>query len=220
MIDDHPGKETMMDSKEIQDAVRERVHVDVPMILGPNGETWTLAQLSQWFGAEVRVEQPEAMSGVPFVAVVSELRVNEGPATQIVRVVNPDGQGLDRIAVIRWWQDAPQLPPWEPGCNASRWTERGVVGKTNDGGDVGFGMGGGDMPGTSAVWVANCDIRSGYVHGLGWKPGTNHAAIRVTFQVREAGAQPPPPPEPGDLGPVLERLDLILAAIPRRFAAE
>jgi hypothetical protein len=168
-------------------------------IIGPDGKPWTLAELSAWWGAEIEVVEPEPHAQAAYMVRAHELRVADGPATQIVRVIDQHGNPIDRAAVCRWWTDAPHLPALPAGCYASYLRPQAVVGETNAGGDVGFGMGKGDMPGSSGVWVANCQAPSGGVFGLGWKPFTNHAAVVVTFQVLPVGGGPVvPPPEPVD----------------------
>jgi len=163
-------------------------------IIGPDGKPWTLAELSAWWGAEIRVLDPAQNEYANYAVYVKELRVTEGPCTQIVRVVDEGGNPIEGVAVGRWWSTAPMLPTLPPDCYATYLHERGVIGLTGANGDVGFGMGQGDAPGTSDVWVIHCDAPSGAVLGLGWKFGTNHQAIIVTFQVLPLHITPPPPP--------------------------
>ena len=79
-------------------------------IIGPDGKPWTLAELSAWWGAEIEVVEPEPHAQAAYMVRAHELRVADGPATQIVRVIDQHGNPIDRAAVCRWWTDAPHLP--------------------------------------------------------------------------------------------------------------
>lgn len=176
-------------------------------IVGPEGENWTLAQLSAWFGAEVEVAQVVSNPKAGFYANVVRLEVRDGPCAQMVKVIDDAGKPLQGVRICRWWQDAPELPPFPEGCMATRFKDRAVHGPTNENGDIGFGMGGGDMPGSSGVWLVDCDCPGAWVGGLGWKPYTNHAAIAVTYQVFPAETEPPvPPPPEGDIEGLLKAI--------------
>jgi len=184
-----------------------------PAIIGPNGESWTLDQLSAWFGAELDILEPAPHDGAAYVVEVAELRCVSGPCTQIVRVENENGDPVSSVAVARWWQDAPLLPNLPPDCHATYVFANAVIGLTNDGGDVGFGMGGGDMPGSSAVWVIHCDAPSGGVIGLGWKPFTNHDAIAVTFRIVPAYTPPEPPTGTCPVNEIRAELDKVTGTV-------
>lgn len=174
------------------------------VVVGPDGKPWTLEALSAWWGAEIGVIEPAEDPRAGHVARVVELRVLDGPATQIVRVMDDRGFPVPGVGVARWWADAPVLPPLPPDCEATYLYDRAVVGSTGASGDVGFGMGRGDLPGSSAVWVVHCDAPSGGVVGLGWKPAQQHATIIVTLRIESTTA--PPPPEPPGECPVDEVL--------------
>jgi hypothetical protein len=179
-------------------------------ILGPGGERWTLTQLNDWWGAEVEVIQAVPHPEAGFYARIVELKVSDGPATQLVRVVDEAEEPVAGVTICRWWQDAPALPEFPADCLATRYKDRAVHGETKANGEVGFGMGGGDMPGSSGIWLAHCDCPAGWVGGLGWKPAVAHATLVVTFQVLPAEVPPPEPPTPEPPeGEVVELLQAI-----------
>jgi hypothetical protein len=103
------------------------------------------------------------------------LRCREGPASLEVHVEDGAGNPLANVTVFRYWPDAPVLPSelaWDANYN------RADYGLTNDQGNIGFGMGGGDpyfppgQAGASAIWVGGPD--SYLVSGLGWLGLTAH----------------------------------------------
>jgi hypothetical protein len=177
--------------------------MEYPKVYDQQGEEQDWAWLVANFGA-INLERATIPEGVAQVYRIVKLQDIEGPATQLVNVVNQEGRRLEGLTVVRYWPDAPKLPEWPPPI--SRWRDRGVYGPTNVNGDIGFGMGRGDYysppgAGASAVWVANQSGPSDFISGLGMVGGTNHRHLDVYYQLKDAGAPPPeppiePPPEP------------------------
>lgn len=167
---------------------------DYPIVLGPDGRQHDRAWLAAWFGVDVPVTRAVEDPRTPYIVVCTELRCHDGPATQMVTVHGLDGGPLPNAAVARWWADAPELDPFPPDCEASRWRERAIIGWTKEDGTVGFGMGPGDKPGSSAVWVLHCDAPCDLVDKLGWAPGVAHKIIEAVFEVFETDEEPPQPP--------------------------
>jgi len=123
-----------------------------------------------------------------------------GDANIVINVRDEDGNPVQGEQVVFGWPDAPELltdRPW-------RWTPRGVLGPTNENGDVGPGLGTGAYyspahgeRGPHFVWVYG--LPSDYVDGLGMIAGTNHAHLNLGYravEMRENGNGPTP--EPGE----------------------
>lgn len=118
---------------------------------------------------------------------VTALREKEGPASLVVKLLDENGNPVVKVPVVRFWPSAPELPQWE-GL-PERWRNKGVSGRTNDEGDIGFGMGGGDyywpdqgQKGASGVWAGEPGWGSDFVLGLGMLAATNHIHLDVEFQ--------------------------------------
>jgi hypothetical protein len=135
------------------------------------------------------------------------LRAKCGPASLIARVVDEADQPLVNYAVVRYWPGAPTLPDFS-NTTAKQWTTKGVVGKTNVNGDVGFGMGQGDYygpdkgeTGASKLYVADFEGPGDLLHNLGMLAATEHCHIDATFKrLPKDEEPPPPPPTPGEPG--------------------
>ena len=117
-------------------------------------------------------------------------------AALVAKTLTADGDPAAEVPVARYWPDAPILPP-----NQAHWQPRGVIGYTNVEGDTGFGMGNGDyytpplQEGASWIWIAQPDLASEAVAGLGMLAGTNHAHMNAVFQFDPGHEDPPPPDE-------------------------
>jgi hypothetical protein len=139
---------------------------------------------------------------------VHELRESIGPAVYVVVVLDEHGARMDGELVARHWpyrEENHELPP----LPENEWFTRGVYGPT-EGGDIGFGSGGGDyydptgqmevrgVPlgtvGASSFWVL--EWPSDCIEGIGTLGGTNHAHLDMVFQWVEGSEPPPPPPPP------------------------
>lgn len=154
-----------------------------------------------------------------------EVIEREGAATQIVTVLDSEGEQLLGVPVARYWPGAPELSP-KP---ASAWKSKAVIGKTNSSGDVGFGMGRGDYitepgAGVSAVWVADLEIPSDLADKLGMIAGTNHRRLDFIFQLQSEPADDSTD-DPGSLGVLVQRvaaaearLDELSASLPTEEA--
>ena len=178
--------------------------MDTPKILDRQGHEQDWNWLVANYGA-INLQRAEISEGERLAFRITKLQESEGPAVQVVRVTVDGGEPLEGVSVVRHWPDAPDLPVWPPP--SSRWRDRGVHGKTNVEGDIGFGMGRGDYyfapsGGASAVWVADAAGPSDFLSGLGMLGGTNHRHLDVTFQLEGAAEPTPPPPPPPTPPPV------------------
>lgn len=116
-------------------------------------------------------------------ASVKVLRAIEGPSALTIRVEDTAGTPRQNLPVVFHWSDAPELMPEEVACGLTR----GIVGRTNDKGEVGFGMGTGAYyfppdGGPHTVWIAvegtDC------LRGMGMLGGTNHNHLDSVWTVR------------------------------------
>ena len=178
---------------------------DGPTIYDYNGNVTTVEWLWDEFG-DVGWQRATPHPEAPWVFRVTELRAKCGPASLIVQVVDENNQPLNKYAVVRYFPGSPELPDFS-NTTAKQWTTHGVVGKTNDNGDVGFGMGRGDyyfpndgQTGASKVYVADFDGPGDLVFGLGMLGATEHCHIDTKFQ-RQAKSVDPPTPTPTPPGP-------------------
>lgn len=138
-----------------------------------------------------------------------EVHVQRGHAALVVHLRQPDGLPIPGITCIRYWPDAPKLPEWDPP--PERWFNRGVHGETNENGDWGSGMGGGDRyyppeAGPSSIWIGELGVGSDCFHGLGWivDPELNDLHLNLVFE--RSDEEPPPPPPPDDAWLILTNL--------------
>lgn len=101
-------------------------------------------------------------------ASVVELREVEGTSTLVLWLFRANGEPIVGQEVIFYWPDAPNLETYQQACGLTQ----GVMGKTKENGEVGFGMGTGahyepekGEVGPHQVWV----VRSGTdcLRGLG-----------------------------------------------------
>lgn len=180
--------------------------MDSPKIFDRQGREQDWNWLVANFG-DISLQRAEISEGQRLAFRITKIQESEGPAVQIVHVTVEGSEPLAGICVARHWPDAPELPVWPPP--ASLWRDRGVHGKTNLEGDIGFGMGRGDyyFPpscGASAVWVADSAGPSDFLSGLGMLGGTNHRHLDVHYQLEgvETPSDPPPPPPPASTPPV------------------
>ncbi|MFQ6015853.1 MAG: hypothetical protein ACE5NP_10465 [Anaerolineae bacterium] len=135
--------------------------------------------------------------GVPLFRIV-RIEEKEGPATQMVRVVDADGNPLSGVHVARTW---PGVEDFEPHVQPrSRWYNNGVFGMegTDANGLIGFGMGRGDYlkgPGTgvSSVWILSGEYFTDILDKLGMMPETNHRTLLPTFRLTEVTPEEPGP---------------------------
>lgn len=185
-----------------------------PKIFDKEGQERDWAWLIARFG-DVTISQ----STYEQVYRLVEIREQEGPAALIPSLLDEEGQPVPGVQVIRYWPGAPELPVWDPP--PERWKNRGVHGKTNDEGHIGFGMGGGDYydsqteTGASSIWVGELGWGSDCIHGLGMLAATNHIHLNPTFQRQEGGGNGNgEPPVEGD---ALERIAAALEYIASRW---
>jgi len=172
--------------------------VERPLVIDREGRERDWEWLIANFGAVV-LKRATVPAGATHVYRIIKLVDAEGPAVQIVNVVDQDGTPLEGITVVRHWPDAPPLPAWPPP--ASRWRGEGVYGRTGSNGDIGFGMGHGDYyfppeGGASAVWLADEAGPSDFIGGLGMIGATDHRHLDVYYRRQEVSSPPPPPPPP------------------------
>jgi hypothetical protein len=169
--------------------------VEAPRVFDQQGQERNWQWLVANFGP-VSLERAETPQGTGQVFRVVKLQDREGPAVLVVHVTDQEGNPQDGVTVVRYWPDAPSLPDWPPPT--SRWRARGVFGRTNPNGDIGYGLGAGDYysppdSGASAVWVAEQIGSSDFVSGLGMLSGTNHRHLEVHYQLQGIEGEPPPP---------------------------
>ena len=117
---------------------------------------------------------------------LAELRCSIGPAV-LVAHVEDGGKPLANATVVLYWPDGPFLPPELQSCSL----DRGAYGPTNEGGDIGFGLGPGsyyDPPsgGPHGMWVVG---GSSCLSGLGMLGGTNHQHLDSGWVVGAAQAE-------------------------------
>jgi hypothetical protein len=166
--------------------------------------------------------------GDEFAAIQTQLLEGRGisvdaPCTIIVTVLEPGGKPIPDLDVEWGWPDAPE----DPGCGPANGVphgmkdNRGVTGKTNGNGQVGFAMGkgGGLWPperGPHYIFIRGAHTYSQVYWGAGWVKGTNHSHIDVTFQFLILDDQEPEPPPADNAGAILAHLitiDHALSAI-------
>jgi len=127
------------------------------------------------------------------------LRAKSGYAAILINAKDRDGQNVTGEAVVFGWSSAEPHGLANTGHN---WTDNGVVGHTNETGDVGPGMGTGAYyspadgeRGPHWCWVYG--LPSDYVDGLGMLAMTNHNHVDVGYcEVIAGDVEPPEPPPP------------------------
>jgi len=148
------------------------------LILDRYGIARDWAWLQDRFGP-VTIQQ--APQGIAYrICLLKEI---EGPASLGVRVTHV-GIPLEGKTVVRYWPDAPFLPPQMVG-----WTDRGVYTPTKVDGTCDFPMGVGDYyfppnAGASAIWIWDPGYSSDFIQGLGMLGATNHIHLDVQFCLR------------------------------------
>lgn len=152
-----------------------------PIVYDYQGNRRDMQWVRDVYGAELR--HAEVQPSEQAYRII-EIREAEGPSVQLVTVRSEAGNRQMGVGVARYWPDAPPLP-FEP---ASAWKPKGVVGYTNENGDVGFGLGRGDYitapgQGVTAVWVADPAVKSDLADKLGMIAGTNHRRLDFVFQL-------------------------------------
>jgi len=182
------------------------------VVLDLEGKARDLAWLNAMWGVDLDIRRVDPIGSAEYVLRLVQLRVHEGPCAQMVEVRGLAGEPM-RCAVARWWDGAPGINPFPPDCIATRWRDKADIGWTDElSGVVGFGMGKGDMPGSSAVFPIHCLAPADYVGKLGWLPYTNHRSIVVTFQMFSTDEPIPPAPADESMQKVIWRLGRIATA--------
>ena len=153
---------------------------------------------------DVRIQSP---GDEPCYRVV-ELREKHDESAFIVQVRMADGVPQQGVDVVFYWDSADLLPD-------AGWLEQGVIGPTNENGDVGFGMGPGAYysppeQGPHKTWISGEGV-SEMVEGIGMIAATNHNHFNVVYQWVED--EPEPEPEPEDLSAIVEVLERIAVAL-------
>ena len=187
-----------------------------PIVRDLNGQRRDLAWLASYWGVPLDIQRADPHPACPHLFRLTEIAIRQGPAVQIVACLQADGSPYHRTAVARWWQDAPALPPYPDDCHATRWKPNAVIGWTDAAGVVGFGMGGGDRPGSSGVWPLHCEAPGDWVGNLGMHAERNHETLALTFQLMPANEPPPEPPEPpasGDLAAIAQAIHALNATL-------
>lgn len=163
-----------------------------PRIFDRHGTEQDWAWLQGKFG---QVSHTESQETTAYRLV--RIQERQGHSSFVVSLIDADGNPIPGITVIRYWPGAPPLPAWNPP--PERWYNKGVHGETNAQGDIGYGMGPGDLyyppaAGASAAWVGELGVGSDCFHGLGWIVADTDLHLDLTFQ-RTEGEPPPPPPD-------------------------
>jgi len=162
------------------------------IILDRNGQERSWAWLQERFGLVSHVESAEYSAYRLLV-----IQEQQGHSSLIATLIDEEANPIEGIEVIRYWPDAPELPYWEPP--PERWFPKGVHGRTNADGNMGFAMGHGDLydpaiqSGASSIWVGEPGYGSDCISGLGWivHPVDGDLHLNVVFQRLED--EPPPP---------------------------
>jgi len=170
-----------------------------PRIFDTTGAERDWAWAEQWWPADLILERAQPAENVPYLAKIIELRALDGPSTQLVTVRGLYGAPEPGVAVCRWWAGAPLGRAFPDDCHATRWQDQFVWGMSKEDGTIGFGMGTGDKPNSSGVWVAHCDAPGDWFGSGGWFGLTAHATWHVVYQITEVGEDPEPKPEPEGL---------------------
>lgn len=179
-------------------------------VIDANGQSRDSGWLYAEFGP---VEIRSAPAGSAYR--ILELRDSgpDAPATVVVTVKDKDGAPVRSVPVVWSWPDAPR-------DLSLGWDGKGVVGTTNENGDVGFALGKGayyfpPTKGPHSIWLRD---GSDYVGGLGMIGLTNHRHLDVTYQFVEA-APPEPQPDPNPYEPTALGVTVLDADGNKRDAA-
>jgi hypothetical protein len=158
-----------------------------------NGTEQTLTWLYEQFGL-IEIVDPESPVSLEGTYSVATLQEAVGPASISCWVLDSDGRPMPNVQLVFCWPDAPVLP----GCGH---LGKGVTGRTDPSGRVGFDVGKGAYydprtgKGPHDLWIFGRGV-SERVSGLGMIGGTNHRHLDVTFQLDSTEPEPEPGPEP------------------------
>lgn len=202
--------------------------MDNPTIIDQDGQDQDWDWLVASFGA-VKVERAQLSAETGAVYRVSMLQVAQGPAAQVVTVLDQDGNPIQGVRVVRYWPGAPDLPEWSPPISV--WQAQGVHGLTGADGQLGFGLGADERysppaGGPGSIWIADDAGPSDLVSGLGMLENTDHRHLNVSYQLSDVTLAPspepgePPPSQPMPDKPwelILEKLDRIAALVEERL---
>lgn len=158
---------------------------DHPKIVDLEGFERDWSWLEAKFGT-VELELAEVPAGQKKVFRLVKLEVVEGPAVQIVNVVDQDGLPLQGVRVVRSWPGAPELT--DGTTEAPKGLDSGAAGPTDAQGNLGFGLGAVDTyeppsAGPGVIWVADEAGPSDVLSGLGMLDETQHQHLNLTFQL-------------------------------------
>lgn len=109
------------------------------------------------------------------------------------------------MPVVLWWEDAPPLPAGLQGCGL----DRGVYGPTNEGGDLGFGLGRGSYylpPGGGPHTLFIGGLPSACLEGMGMLALTNHWHLDSGWTVPGSALAAAPPDVGFSPGSVVDEL--------------
>jgi hypothetical protein len=140
-----------------------------PVIYDCEGDITTEEWLHEYYGA---ISWTQGVSGT----LTALWSCCEHCAATMVVHVERNGEPVKDVPVMFYWADAPMLPLEKRNCGL----DRGIIGPTNENGDVGFGLGGGSyywIPngGPHTVWT----VGGPCVSGLGMKAATDHECVSV-----------------------------------------
>lgn len=196
--------------------------MDNPAIIDQDGQEQDWDWLVANFGA-VRLERAQ-VSTEEHTAVYRLRRLQDvqGPAAQVVEVLDQEAKPLEGVRVVRHWPGAPDVPSWSPPVSV--WHPQGVYGLTGADGQLGFGLGADERysapeGGPGSIWIADDAGPSDLLSGLGMLENSDHRHLDLTFQLEAVSAsqepvpeEPPPLPRPLPDNPweaILDKLDQI-----------
>jgi hypothetical protein len=195
--------------------------VDSPTITDQDGQEHDWDWLVANHGAVV-LERAQVSEEHEAVYRLTKLQDVEGPAAQVVNVLDQDGNPLAGVRVVRYWPGTPDLPHWSPPVSV--WHTQGVHGLTSAEGQLGFGLGADERysppeGGQGSIWIADDAGPSDLISGLGMLENTNHRHLDLFYQLQEAAAaEPPPQPLPDNPWEViLDKLDQITTLVEERL---
>lgn len=190
-----------------------------PTIIDQDGQEQDWEWLVANHGS-VTLERAPMSAELETVYRVIKLQEVEGPAAQVVTVLDQDGSPLEGVRVVRHWPGAPDLPDWSPPVSV--WHTQGVHGPTSAEGQLGFGLGADERysppeGGQGSVWIADDAGPSDLVSGLGMLENTNHRHLDLFYQLEQASptpAEPAPQPIPSNAWEIiLDKLDKITTLV-------
>lgn len=157
-----------------------------------NEKTYAWAQAK--FG--VAFERAQVAQGQKVFRLVA-LKAKAGDVSLISKVLDENGNPINRQNVAFYWPDAPSPPEPPTTVYPHDWSQNFIHGLTNANGEVGPAMGPGAYIGEGEcgpheVWVRDPNIPSDLCKCLGMIAGTFHHHIDQVFQLQTQEEEGPP----------------------------